>query len=107
MNKVLAVVRPQFSAGFLMAGCEVFETENPSIAEKKIKSLPGNREYALVIIDGKLMERFSPYTKNLVFESTDPVFIEIGLEGTSDENIIREIESLARDALGYTIKIKV
>jgi hypothetical protein len=37
----------------------------------------------------------------------EPIFIEIGLEGTSDEKIIREIENLARESLGYSIKIKI
>ncbi|MEO0213887.1 MAG: V-type ATP synthase subunit F [candidate division WOR-3 bacterium] len=107
MYKVLAIVRPQFSSGFLLAGCDVFESEDSLEVEKKVKSLLNTQEYALVIIDEKLVKGFSPYTKNLIFESTEPVFIEIGLEGTSDEHIIREIESLARDALGYAIKIKV
>ncbi len=107
MNKVLAIVRPQFAPGFLIAGCDVFETDDSSLAEKHVRSLAGSGEYALVIIDEKLVRTFSPYTKNFIFESTSPVFVEVGLEGTSDENIIREIESLARDALGYAIRIKV
>jgi vacuolar-type H+-ATPase subunit F/Vma7 len=107
MQKVLAIVRPQFSPGFLLAGCDVFETERPSEVERKVKELVGKKDYALVIIDSVLTVGVSPYVRTLIFDSMEPIFIEIGLEGTSDEKIIREIENLARESLGYSIKIKI
>ena len=107
MQKVLAIVRPQFSPGFLLAGCDVSETERPSEVERKVKELVGKKDYALVIIDSALTVGVSPYVRTLIFDSMEPIFIEIGLEGTSDEKIIREIENLARESLGYSIKIKI
>ena len=107
MQKVLAIVRPQFSPGFLLAGCEVFETERSSDLERKVRELVGSKDYALVIIDSTLTSGISPYVRTLIFNSMEPIFIEIGLEGTSDEKIISEIENLARESLGYSIRIKV
>ncbi len=107
MQRVLAIVRPQFSPGFLLAGCDVFETERTADVERKVRELVGNKDYALVIFDSALTVGISPYVRTLIFDSIEPIFIEIGLEGTSDEKIIKEIENLAKESLGYSIRIKV
>ncbi len=105
-GKVLAVVRPQFSPGFLLAGVEVYDTEDPRRAERKVRELlndPG--DYYLVVVDEYLAEQFSTPTLSRMFSSTEPVFINVGLTGTSDDDIIREIQRLAQEALGYAIRI--
>ncbi|NPB04236.1 MAG: hypothetical protein GXO39_07480 [Thermotogae bacterium] len=106
IGKVLAIVRPQFAPGFLLTGAQVYEVEDPKDAEKKVRQLlhdPG--DYYLVVVDEYLAEQFQSGTLSRMFSSTEPVFINVGLTGTSDDDIIREIQRLAQEALGYSIRI--
>ncbi len=104
----MAIVRPQFAPGFMLAGVDVFETEDVRTAERKVKDLLKDpRDYHLVIVDDHLSDRISAPTRARMFTSTEPVFIDVGLTGTTDENIIREIQNLAQEALGYAIRIDV
>jgi len=87
-------------------GADVYETEDPQRAERKVRELlqdPG--DYHLVVVDEYLAERFSPPVLSRMFSSTEPVFINVGLTGTSDDDILREIQRLAQEALGYAIRI--
>ncbi len=100
------MVRPQFAPGFLLVGVDVYESDDPRRAERRIRDLLNDPEdYYLVVVDEYLAEQFSTPTLSRMFSSTEPVFINVGLTGTSDDDIIREIQRLAQEALGYAIRI--
>ncbi len=105
-QKVLAIAHPQFKAGFLLAGVDFWEVDDPEKVRKMIRKALESGEYGVILVE----DDFEPYldyrTKNLVYQSVNPIFFFVNLNPEHKVSVEEQIREIVRRAIGFELNVK-
>ena len=111
MSRILALVRPDFRAGFSLTGVDVGKVSDAAELRPALAAAVSGSRYGMVIVEEELMagleesERaaFSSVTVPLVIEVPGEMAWKEGAEAPAEDYVAR----LIRRAVGYQLNIKL
>ena len=111
MSRILALVRPDFGAGFSLTGIDVGRVADDWELRAALVAAVASTHYGLVVVEEELMARLDEGSRAAFNAVTVPLVIEVSgelewkeaAEAPAEDYVAR----LIRRAVGYQLNIKL
>lgn len=107
MSDVLVISGNELDLGFRLAGVEAVREKDPQAAGDLLHAEIRNKQRRVIIVDSRLFEQMSLWTKREARQSLVPMVLSVPMEPSPDleGGQTDYVQQLVRQAVGFTVKI--
>ncbi len=105
-QKILVIGPYEFKTGFMLAGAEYITPDESTDLRKLIREIYESKEYGLVIIEDSYGEKLDTRTKNIIYDSTNPLFFLMDFDKRKGISVEQQLREIVRRAIGVEMNIK-
>ena len=105
-QKILVIGPYEFRSGFMLAGVDYMDVDDPTKLKKLIRQIYESKEYGLVIIEDSYEKHLDNRTRSIIYESVNPLFFLMDFDRRKGKSVEEQLKEIVRRAIGVEMNIK-